>query len=381
MLRKLKIGFAVLTLAISGLVSFAQNNNFDIKTIVLDPGHGGKDPGAHYGNVKEKDIVLKVALMTGRLINQQFPDVKVIYTRDKDIFPALYERAEIANKNKADLFISIHANANKNPAAYGTETYIIGQHKSEESLKVVQAENSVILQEDDYTTHYEGFDPNSPESYIMFELIQNEHLEQSRVLANYVETNFAKVAKRKSKGVKQAGFLVLWKTAMPSILIELGFISNPNEQEFLLKKENQELMAQCIANSFAAYKTKYGAKNGSTTTAQKTTIETKKETPENKTTNTDGKITPIEALNADSAFYAIQIAASPVQLASDFYLFNKFDKVYIYTENNLYKYYFGIEKDHQIFTEKLKEVRLTVKDAFPVVFRNGKKEKFQKLNF
>jgi N-acetylmuramoyl-L-alanine amidase len=380
MLRKLKIGFALLTLAMSGLVSLAQNNNFDIKTLVLDPGHGGKDPGAHYGNVKEKDIVLKVALMTGRLINQQFPDVKVIYTRDKDVFPALYERAEIANKNKADLFISIHANANKNPAAYGTETYIIGQHKSEESLKVVQTENSVILQEDDYTTHYEGFDPNSFESYIMFELIQNEYLEQSRVLANYVETNFAKVAKRKSKGVKQAGFLVLWKTAMPSILIELGFISNPNEQEFLLKKENQEMMAQCIANAFAAYKTKYGSKNNTASSAPKSTPETKTEAPKNEPLKADGKITPIETVNADSAFYSIQIAASPVQLASDFYLFKKFDKIYSYSENNLYKYYYGMEKDYQIFTEKLKEVKVTIKDAFPVVFRNGKKEKFQKLD-
>ncbi|HPR61530.1 MAG TPA: N-acetylmuramoyl-L-alanine amidase, partial [Prolixibacteraceae bacterium] len=168
----------------------AQESTFELKTVVIDAGHGGKDPGAIIGEVKEKDIVLDVALLTGKLIKDKYPEVNVIYTRSKDVFIPLADRAEIANKNKADLFISLHVNVFKQSSIYGAETFILGNHRSEENLKVAQLENSVILLEEDYSTRYEGFDPNSAESYIMFELIQNEFLEQSRFFADQIQNSF-----------------------------------------------------------------------------------------------------------------------------------------------------------------------------------------------
>jgi len=387
--------------------SNSQPVGFDIKTVVIDPGHGGKDPGATIGKVYEKDIILNVALATGKLIKEQFPDVKVIYTRDKDVFIQLDQRAILANKQKSDLFISIHANTCSDPKTFGTETYILGQHRAGENLKVAQLENSVILLEDDYTTRYEGFDPNSAESYIMFELIQNEFLEQSRQMANFVENSFTQLAKRKSRGVRQDGFLVLRNTSMPSILIELGFISNSTEKEFLTKEENQNKMAQCIASSFASYKNKYGSKSINTPSKSTTsknaktkipepkknaeTLETndtqngtEAQTPNNKadikkSNSVDKQILPLEKANITSPFYAIQIAANPTELDKKDQTFNNLDTIYTYQENNLFKYYCHPEKDYNLFLNKLKQTKNTVSDAFPVIFIDGKKSKFRKL--
>jgi N-acetylmuramoyl-L-alanine amidase len=191
-----------------------------IHTVVVDPGHGGKDPGTVGKQTKEKEIVLGIALKLGKYIEDNMSDVKVIYTRKTDVFVPLHERAEIANKNDADIFISIHANADPKWKAEGTETYAMGLHKSEDNLEVAKLENSVILMEEDYTTNYENFDPNSAESYIAISLLQNIHLEQSLEFASYIQNQFRERAKRKDRGVKQAGFLVLWQTTMPSVLVE-----------------------------------------------------------------------------------------------------------------------------------------------------------------
>lgn len=231
----------------------SAGNNY---VIVIDPGHGGKDSGAIRSGYKEKDINLGVALVLGELIEKNMPDVKVVYTRKEDAFVALDKRADIANKAKANLFISIHTNstAAKKTTASGADTYILGLSRSEENLEVAKRENSVILLEDDYTTKYEGFDPNSPESYIIFEFMTNKYRDQSLDFAGYVQRDFKKVAKRQDRGVREAGFLVLRKTSMPSVLIELGFINNDNEAKFLSSKSGQRIMATSIFSGFKDYK-------------------------------------------------------------------------------------------------------------------------------
>jgi N-acetylmuramoyl-L-alanine amidase len=230
-----------------------QEKGFKIRTVVLDPGHGGKDPGTVGKSIKEKDVVLKIALKVGEYIEKNMPEVKVVYTRKTDKFIELNERAAIAMRNKADLFISIHANAISNPKTYGTETWVMGLHKSEENLAVAKRENSVIMYEDNYEQHYEGFD-NSTESIIMMSLIQNAYLESSVKFADKIEKQFKNKAGRHSRGVKQAGFVVLYKTATPSVLVESGFLSNETEEKFLGTDNGQELIASGIYRAFKEYK-------------------------------------------------------------------------------------------------------------------------------
>lgn len=206
---------------------------YKIKRIVIDAGHGGKDPGCLTSQNKEKDIALDIALKLGDVINTNMPDVQVIFTRSKDEFIELAERAGIANRHQADLFLSIHVNAAENKELHGTETFFMGLHKTEANLIVAQRENSSILMEKDSKTTYEGFDPNSPESYILFSLHQNAHIAQSMKLAEKIENEFQEANNRQSRGVKQAGFLVLWKTTMPAVLIETGFITNSKDETFL----------------------------------------------------------------------------------------------------------------------------------------------------
>lgn len=223
-----------------------------IKVVVIDAGHGGKDPGTAKG--KEKKIALAIALKLGAKIKENMPNVKVIYTRKTDVFIPLHERAAIANRNKADLFISVHCNAMPNSSAtYGTETYTMGLHKTQENLSLAKRENEVVLMEDNYKKSYKGFNPNSPLAHIMLANFQSAFMKQSLQFAAKVEKQMANAGQR-SRGVKQAGFLVLWETTMPSVLIETGYLTNSKEAKTLASADGQEKIANAIYKAFKSYK-------------------------------------------------------------------------------------------------------------------------------
>jgi N-acetylmuramoyl-L-alanine amidase len=229
-------------------------NGATVKTVVIDAGHGGKDPGAIGPNkTYEKDVALVVALKLGDYITKNFPDVNVIYTRKSDVFLELHERAEIANKNKADLFIAVHCNSSPNSETYGSSTYVLGLHRTEANLEVAKRENAVINLEENKDKNYE-FDPNSPEGHIIMSMKQNAFLDQSINLASKMESQMENYGQRKSLGVKQAGFYVLYKTAMPSMLCEIGFISNTDEEKFLVSTRGQDMIATSLFNGFKDYK-------------------------------------------------------------------------------------------------------------------------------
>lgn len=237
-----------------------------LKTIVIDPGHGGKAVGcvSRDGKTYEKNIVLDVSRRLGRLIAEEFPEIKVIYTRTGDQDVGLSQRAEIANRNHADLFISIHVNSvGKGTSANGSETWVMGMHKSESNFEVCKAENSVIVLEEDYTSTYQGFEPDNPESYIIFSLLQNAHLEQSLELAAAVQHEFRKGPIRTDRGVKQGGLLVLWKCTMPAVLVELGFMSNPDDLRSLRSASGRQAMAEGIFRAVRNYKRSYEKGAGS----------------------------------------------------------------------------------------------------------------------
>jgi N-acetylmuramoyl-L-alanine amidase len=254
--KKFLLTLVLLTLFIFG--GYIPNETmmpaFRMKKIVLDAGHGGKDPGNVGSRAKEKDINLAVTLLVGKYIKENMPDVEVIFTRKDDSFPTVHERPKIANNNKADLFVSIHSNSATNKSAFGTETFVMGTKHFDANFDIVKRENSVILLEDNYEENYEGFDPTSPESYMMFNLMSKVHFGNSVSLADHIETQFRDRVGRKSRGVKQGPFLVLWTPSMPSVLVELGFLSNTEEEKFLMSEEGKEYMASAIYRSIKDYK-------------------------------------------------------------------------------------------------------------------------------
>ena len=253
-----KLLFFIILCGIFHVMPDIQAQTGKIKTVVIDAGHGGRDCGAVGLKSKEKDITLKVALKTGEYIKKAYPDVKVYYTRMKDSSVDLYARANVANRNNADLFISIHCNSVANaPKTCGAETFVMGQHRDAANLNVAKKENASILFEENADEHYGGFDPNSTETYIAMSYIQSEYKEESLRFAELVQNELVKNAKRSNRGVQQAGFMVLYKTAMPSILVELGFISNPTEEAFMMSEEGQKKLASSIFNAFKTYKTDY----------------------------------------------------------------------------------------------------------------------------
>ncbi|MBO0359290.1 N-acetylmuramoyl-L-alanine amidase [Hymenobacter sp. BT186] len=234
---------------------------YRLRTVVLDAGHGGKDRGCAGVSAREADVALKIVLELGRLIQDSMPGVKVVYTRKTNVFVELADRAGIANKNNADLFISVHCNAAA-PNAYGTEVWTMGPHKTDANLSVAKRENAVILQEDNYQERYNGFDPTSPQSHILFSLYQSAHIVNSIRFAQKVDRQFRTTVKRPSRGVKQAGFLVLWKSTMPSVLIEAGFLTNRTEEKYLNDKAGQSYMASGIYRAFRDYKNELEGMNG-----------------------------------------------------------------------------------------------------------------------
>jgi N-acetylmuramoyl-L-alanine amidase len=348
----------------------AQEKTF---IVVIDAGHGGKDPGAKGAHINEKAINLAVALKLGNLITADHHDVNVIYTRKTDHFVELSERANIANRNKADLFISIHANSLKKGCQKikGTETYTLGLAKSEENLNVAMLENSVILLEDNYQQQYAGFDPNSSESYIIFEFLQNKHMEQSITFASEIQKSFSS-AKRTNRGVRQAGFLVLKATTMPAVLIELGFICNQDEERYLRSTEGQNQLARAIYKAFVKYKNEHSRKPG--------IYSQRPETPQTKppSESSDAKPPGTASGSAKAAkgeiVYKIQILSSDKKLPANSPLLKGYKADY-YKDGRLYKYTCGESTKQSAIQEQLKKVSGDFKDAFIIRTQDGQRLK------
>ena len=359
---------------------FAQRGE-KISTVVIDAGHGGKDTGALGAISKEKDIALTVALLTGNYIKKNCPDVKVVYTRERDVFVTLNERAAIANRNNADVFISIHCNSagSKGASATGAETFVLGEHKNAANLEVAKKENSSILYEEDADEQYGNFDLNSPEAYIALSLFQQEYLSQSLQLAANVQEQFTKRVGRKDRGVQQAGFLVLWKTAMPSILVELGFISNAKEERFLASEDGQTYMASAIYRAFRDFKASYEGENNvaSTTTKPENKVEAKPEpTAAKPQTETKPEPKPQTEKPAEKAkiSFKVQFATRDTQVPVTDKAFAKVPDVGVYFYNGAYRYTSGDFKTKNEAINRQADIRkLGYSDAFVVAFINGER--------
>ncbi len=325
--------------------------------VVIDAGHGGHDKGAigsHKYSIYEKNITLDVSKRLGKLIKGKYGGkVKVLYTRLTDKFITLKGRADMANRNDADLFISIHCNSNPNHSPYGSETYVLGLHRSDDNFEVAKRENSVILLEDDYKVTYEGFDPNSPESVIGLSLMQDAHLDQSIEFADDVQKHFTNIG-RKNRGVKQAGFLVLRETAMPSVLIELGFVSNSTERSFLNSSSGKSKVANSIFKSFNLYKIDYDKKNSIYSTTNTTT----------------SKVSSNNAVT-----YKVQLMSSKNWInkkSSNFRGLQNIERVQ--NDNDVYIYTYGNTSSYSIILKKQKEARAKgYKDSFVIALKNGER--------
>ena len=342
--------------------------------VVIDAGHGGHDPGAIGKISKEKNINLNVALKVGNLIKNNCDDVKVIYTRSKDVFIPLGRRAEIANNAKADLFISIHTNAlANNRTAKGASTWTLGLAKSDANLEVAKRENSVILYESDYQTRYAGFNPNSAESYIIFEFMQDKYMEQSVHLASLMQKQFRHTCKRLDRGVHQAGFLVLKASAMPSILIELGFISTPEEERYLNSEAGATTMAKGIYHAFLNYKREHEIR---LTGVSKTVIPTEQKGQEIEKEN-DRPVTVQKvaenATNDNEITFKIQILTSSKPLAKNDKRLKGLKGVDYYKEKDIYKYTYGASGDYNKVLRTKRTITAKFKDAFIIAFRDGEK--------
>ncbi len=340
-----------------------------IRTVVIDPGHGGSDPGAIGKISKEKDLALDISLKFGKLIEENYENINVIYTRTDDSFVELYKRAKIANDNNADLFICIHINASSSTSPYGSETFVMGLHVNDANLKVAKLENSVILQEDDYEAKYEGFDPNDPENHIIFSLFQNAHLNQSLFFADKVQTNLREEVKRHDRGVKQAGFLVLWKTTMPAVLVELGFISNREEEKYLNSETGQDELADALFDAFTEYKAHYESDDD----INDNVIENNNQnTYENTNTSNISNDNQSEALNTEKGiFFKVQVMTSQQKIEINSEKFQSYQNVDVYLHNGVYKCTIGKETDYTKIKELHEKLKTEFDDCFVVAFKNG----------
>ncbi len=345
--------------------AISQSNHTNINTVVIDAGHGGKDPGAVSKILQEKDVVLSIALKLGAYIETNFPDVKVIYTRKTDVFIALDRRSEIANQNKANLFISIHANANNNSEITGTETYTLGLHKTQENLEVAMKENAVMLYEDDYSAKYEGFDPQNPASYIIFNLLQGVNRESSINLAELTEFQFKTRVGRHSRGVREAGFWVLKQVSMPSILVEVGFVSNPTEAEYLKKSENQDYLASGIFRAFRDYKSKI----------EQSSVLLKRNEDIVSIDTTITTITPIaiEQIKSSPLEFCVQIKSSSKQIPLNSKAFVNLENIKERISDGVYKYTIGSTDMYSEIILLQEQIRKKIKDCFVVAFYNGER--------
>jgi N-acetylmuramoyl-L-alanine amidase len=328
--------------------------------VVIDAGHGGKDPGAVGSLSMEKNITLAIALKTGEYLEQNMKNVKVLYTRKSDVFPGLKERAEFANRNKADLFISIHANSISKNTIRGTETYVMGLSKDEQNLEVAMKENEVILQEDDFSTKYEGFDPKSAESYIIFSLMQNVFQEQSLDLAAKIQAQFKSRAGRIDRGVKQAGFWVLYMTSMPSVLVETGFITNPDEEKYLVSKAGQDYLASAIFRAARDYINYVDKKSLISTSINNVTIPVEESTSVPDTSN------------VDEISFMIQIASSAVKIDLKPGNFKGRSDVIELASETRFRYALGSFNKFTDAVEHRKEILSLFPDAFVIAVKDNK---------
>jgi N-acetylmuramoyl-L-alanine amidase len=357
---------------------YAQDaeGEYKLKTVIIDAGHGGKDPGSLGKQTDEKDVVLAIALKTGKYIEENIPGVNVIYTRKTDNFVELHKRAEIANSNKADLFISIHANGNENDLVTGTESLVLGLHRANENFEVAKKENSVILLEDDYNTKYEGFDPNSTESYISFSLMQNLYFEQSINFAGLVQEQLRDRAQRKDRGVKQQGLLVLARTAMPGILVETGFITNPDEESYLMSDQGQDYIASAIYRAFKSYKNLIETKTSFAIASGLEKLPSDSDTVENEPINADTVLEEADNIPATpeipSVEYKVQIIVSSNPIAAGSPLFKGFTGVSEYRVGNKFKYAVGSNRTLQDAIAYSKQIKEKFPDAFIVAVKENK---------
>ena len=344
--------FLILNFGISHDVSAQKKGK--IKTVVIDAGHGGKDPGAVGKKSKEKDITLSVAKKTGDYIKQNCPDVNVIYTRSSDVSVSLLRRAQIANEKNADLFISIHCNANASTQPYGVETFVMGEHRNAANLEVAKLENASILYEDNAEEDYGSFNPNSPEAYIMLNFFQSEYKNASLDFAEHVQNQLVKRVGRKDRGVQQAGFLVLYKTAMPSVLVEIGFLSNPNEEKFLCSEDGQTYIASALFRAFRDYKDAYEKEQS------------------NSDSDTDSD-TDVDA-DKDKVIYKVQIESRTRKVDAPVQHYKGLKNVDYYEHNGQYKYTAGKFYTKSEADEYCKKVKTSgYPSAFVVSFKNGKR--------
>jgi N-acetylmuramoyl-L-alanine amidase len=357
----------------------AQETRF---TVVLDAGHGGHDPGAVGSITREKDINLAVVLNLGKLIEQNYKDVKVVYTRKTDKYLTLQERADIVNRNHADLFICIHTNAAKSSSAYGAETFTLGLAKSKANLDVAMRENSVIMLEDDYKTKYKGFDPTSVDSYIMFEFMQDKYIDKSIEFSSAIQKQFVSYCRRSDRGVRQAGFWVLHRSACPSVLIELGFISNRAEERYLASDKGRAEMATAISNAFVDYKRSHDKMSGRQSTpmpkvekAVQTEAASKPETllvavdsPVKPHSVSDSKTSAKNAVSLDDVFnkpvFKVQLFATTKTLSPNAPDFKGLKNTDYFVEGGFKKYTIGAETDYM----KIEQLRVEVNAKFPQAF-------------
>jgi N-acetylmuramoyl-L-alanine amidase len=359
--------FFLFLISLNGFSLLAQSGaapGVQTFTLVIDAGHGGKDPGTKGLFSKEKDVALDIAMRFGKLVEEEIPDVKVIYTRKTDVFIPLHERAAIANQNNADLFVSIHVDGVKKTSVTGTSTFVMGLHKNEENLEVAKRENAVITQEEDFSANYHGFDPNSPESYIRISLQQKSSLDLSLYMAAYIQDHFENKAKRASRGVKQAGFLVLWQSTMPAVLVETGFLTNPEEEKYLNSTDGKNQIARSIYEAFKAYKREVEQKS-----SYDINIEQR---PNNEIKGDTNAV-----VSKSELIYKLQIASStqPINLKSKKY--KDLPNLQVHQEGPSYKYTVGAESSLESIIKLQKSLKELFGDAFIIAFKDGQRISLQ----
>ena len=348
----------------------AQKSKKKPFTVVIDPGHGGVDPGALGRKSQEKNINMSVSKMLASMIDEKYPEVKVIFTRTTDVKIPLVERADIANRANADLFISIHSNAAKSSSANGCETFTLGAGSSVEAKAAAMYENEVILSEDNFEEIYKGFDPRSSESYIIFELIRNHDMELSAEIAQMVQNGMVKESKLNNRGVSSAGFLVLHRTVMPSILVELGFITNSKDESFIASKEGQKKLAKGVFDGFAKYYETYGRKKDKEEYENQPAVKGEEKKPQK--TESKQQTTAKQAVDNKRPVFKVQIFAAASKLDPKDKRFQG-ERAQYYTENGMYKYTIGESNSLEEIQEIKKEVSQKFKEAFIVAFLEGKK--------